>query len=66
MRTAVWIIAICSVVRITQNAIQLTMLLKDGKSRQNAYSEFVASLKMTDKQFVKRMLEEFMNEEEEA
>lgn len=64
MKVAVWIIAVCSVVRIVQNSIQLAVLLKDGKSRQNAYEEFVASLKMTDREFVKRMLEEYLNKED--
>jgi hypothetical protein len=31
--------------------------------RENAYHEFVTSLKMNDREFVKRMLEEFVEDE---
>ena len=59
MTIAVWIIAVCETIRIIQNAIQLGGLIHDSKSRDNAYAEFVKSLKQSDKEFVKRMLEEF-------
>lgn len=59
MKTALWIIAICELIRIAQNTIQLANLLKDAIARDNAYSEFVKSLKQTDKEFVKRLLEEW-------
>lgn len=59
MNAALWIIAICELIRIAQNAIQLTSLLRDASARDNAYSEFVKSLKQTDKEFVKRLLEEW-------
>ena len=65
MKTALWIIAICEVVRAAQNAIQLKVLRHDTGARDNAYAEFVKSLKMNDREFVKRMLEEFMNQEGE-
>lgn len=59
MVTALWIIAVCEVIRAVQNMMQLAMIRKDSGSRDNAYEEFVKSLKQTDKEFVKRMLEEF-------
>lgn len=59
MTTALWIIAICEIVRMLQNVYQLLMLKHDTKGRDNAYAEFVKSLKSTDKEFVKRLLEEF-------
>ena len=62
---ALWIIATCEVVRIVQNAIQLMMVRSDNGARENAYSEFVKSLKATDREFVKRMLEEFEKQEGE-
>lgn len=65
MIIAIWIIAICEVIRALQNAIQITMVVRDSKSRDNAYSEFVKSLKMNDREFVKRMLEEFEKREME-
>ena len=58
MTAAVWIIAICEVARMVQNSIQLHSLLSDAKDRKWAYREFVDSLKDTDREFVKKMLEE--------
>ena len=58
MTVAVWLIAICEVARMVQNAIQLHSLLSDAKDRKWAYQEFVDSLKDTDREFVKKMLEE--------
>ena len=63
MIVALWIIAICEVIRITQNMVQIMAIRHDTEARDNAYAEFVKSLKQTDKEFVKRMLEEFEREE---
>ena len=65
MKIAIWIIAICEIIRAAQNAIQLKAIKRDTGARDNAYAEFVKSLKMNDREFVKRMLEEFMNQEGE-
>lgn len=65
MIIAIWIIAICEIIRAVQNAVQLWAIRHDTGARDNAYSEFVKSLKMNDREFVKRMLEEFMNQEGE-
>ena len=43
--------------------VQIMTIRHDTESRDNAYAEFVKSLKQTDKEFVKRMLEEFEREE---
>ena len=59
MIIAIWIIAICEIVRAVQNIMQLSMLRKDTGSRDNAYAEFIKSLKRTDREFVKGLLEEF-------
>ncbi len=59
MVIAIWIIAICEVIRALQNMLSLKMAKQDTSARDNAYAEFVKSLKTTDKEFVKRMLEEF-------
>ena len=66
MKTAIWVIAICEVIRAVQNALQLRAMRSEKGMRENAYSEFVKSLKSTDKEFVKKMLEEFMNQEGEG
>lgn len=59
MKTALWIITICEVIRAAQNAWQLLIVKRDTGARDNAYAEFVKSLKQTDREFVKGMLEEF-------
>lgn len=64
LNVAVFIIAICEVIRAYQNHRQISMLKRDTAGRDNAYAEFVKSLKMSDREFVKRMLKEF--EEGEA
>lgn len=69
MKIAVWIIAICEVIRAAQNMVQLSAIKHDTKNRDNAYSEFVKSLKQRDKEFVKNLLNEFekqTEDEEEA
>lgn len=66
MKIAIWIIAICEIIRAAQNAIQLKAIKRDTGARDTAYAEFVKSLKMNDREFVKRMLEEFMNHEGEG
>ena len=59
MTIALWIIAVCEVIRAAQNALQLILVNRDSSQRDNAYAEFIKSLKQDDRQFVRRMLEEF-------
>lgn len=59
MLIVIWIIAIVEVIRALQNIIQLMAIRHDAAGRDNAYSEFIRSLKRTDKEFVREMLEEF-------
>ena len=66
MIIAIWIIAVCEVIRAVQNAMQLMMVKHDSGERDNAYAEFVKSLQYTDREFVKRMLEEFEQQDGEA
>ena len=63
MKIAIWIIAICEIIRAAQNAIQIKAIKRDTGARDNAYAEFVKSLKMNDRQFVERMLKEFERKE---
>jgi bifunctional pyridoxal-dependent enzyme with beta-cystathionase and maltose regulon repressor activities len=65
MTIAIWIIAVCEVIRAIQNMIQIMAIRHDTGARDNAYAEFVKSLKQTDREFVRRMLEEFESEVEE-
>ena len=60
---ALWIIVVCEVIRAVQNRVQLRMMCDDTDARQNAYAEFVKSLKQDDKEFVKRLLEKFEDDE---
>lgn len=64
MKTVLWIIAICEVIRAVQNMLQLWVLKRDTGARDNAYAEFVKSLKQTDKEFVRKMLDEFERSED--
>lgn len=59
MTVAVWIIAMVEIIRMMQNAFQLYMVKADTGARDNAYAEFVKSLKNTDREFVEKMLREF-------
>ena len=65
MKLALWIIAACEVIRLIQNEIQLRAIRHDAGARDNAYAEFVKSLKQSDREFVRRILEEFEQEGEE-
>ena len=65
MKTAMWIIAICEVIRVAQNMVQIMTIKHDTKGRDNAYAEFVKSLKQSDREFVERMLKEFEKQEGE-
>ena len=59
METAIWIIALCEAVRVIQNMLQLGMVKHDTGARDNAYAEFVKSLKQSDREFVRKLLQEF-------
>ncbi len=59
METALWIIAICEVVRAVQNGLQLYMVHRDTGARDDAYKAFVYSLNDSDEEMVRKLLEEF-------
>lgn len=59
MIIAIWIIAICEIVRALQNGLQLYMVHKDTGERDNAYKAFVDSLNDSDEEMVRKLLEEF-------
>lgn len=66
MTIALWIIAICEVIRAAQNFIQIRTIKRDTDARDNAYSEFVKSLKVSDRQFVRELLDEFERLEDDG
>lgn len=59
MAVALWIIAVVETIRMIEQSLQLRLIAKDTGARDNAYAEFIKSLKMSDIEFVHRMLEEF-------
>ena len=59
MLTALMIIAACEIIRVLQYSIQLWMMVRDTDARDNAYAAFVDSLKGSDREMVKNLLEEF-------
>ena len=59
MTTALWIIAVVETIRMIEQSLQLRLIAKDTGARDNAYAEFVKSLKTDDREFVRNMLEEF-------
>ena len=59
MKIAIWIIAACEIIRVVQNTIQILAIKRNISARDNAYSEFVKSLKMYNREFVRWMLKEF-------
>ena len=61
MVVALWIIAICEIVRLIQNSLQLADIFMNAKARNKAYAEFIKSLKQSDKEYVKNILEEFIS-----
>ena len=65
MIVAIWIIAIVEIIRMMQNMIQLLAIKRDAKNKDNVYAEFIKSLRGTDKEFVREMLEEFERMEED-
>ena len=56
---AVSVIAVCEAIRVAQNFAQITMLKHDTDKRDDAYAEFVKSLKMSDREYVINLLERF-------
>lgn len=60
MKIAIWIIAICEIIRLIQNSLQLLMMNFERKNSQmkRATDEFIKSLNKTDKQFVEDFMEQ--------
>lgn len=65
MKIAIWVIAICEIIRAIQNQIQLNHIKHNEKKQDNVYAEFIKSLKQSDKEFVRNMLEEYEKRHED-
>lgn len=63
MTIAIWLIAMCEIIRLIQNSMQLRHLWKSEKMSANAYEEFISHLKQSDKEFIREMLEQFEKEQ---
>jgi len=66
MTIALWVIALIEAVRLIEQTLQLRLLVKDTGARDNAYAEFVKSLKVNDRKFVKRLLKELEENMDES
>lgn len=66
MTVAIWIIAICSLVRIIQNGIQLSVLLGEKEMRKKLNNEFIDSLKKDNREWVEDTLKDFLVKEYEG
>lgn len=65
MIVAIWIIAVVEIIRMMQNMVQLLAIKRDAKNKDNVYTEFIKSLRGTDKEFVREMLAEYERMEED-
>ncbi len=63
MTTALWIIAICSVVRIIQNGIQLYTILTERDKREICYDEILKSVSLPDEEIAKRLMMKWEEDE---
>lgn len=63
MIVAIWIIAICEVIRAIQNVVPIVVQVRNSKNQENAYSEFVKSLKKTDREFMDDLVKEWKRQE---
>lgn len=64
MTTALWIIAVCEVLRMVQNCVQLIIQFANRDLQKNLNNEFIDSLKKDNREWVETILKEF--EEENA
>lgn len=65
MEIAIWIIAICEIIRAIQNIVPIVVQVRNSKNQENAYSEFIKSLKKSDKEFIADMIQEWQRQEGE-
>lgn len=65
MIIALWIIAVCEVIRAIQNIVPIVVQIRNSKNQENAYAEFIKSLKKSDKEFMADMIHEWQRQEGE-
>ena len=63
MTTALWIIAICEMVRMIQNGIQLYTLLTERDKREICYDEILKSVSLPDEEIAERLMRKWEDDE---
>lgn len=63
MQVALWIIAVCEIIRAIQNIFPIVTHLLEAEERKNCYAEFIKNLKEPDREWVKGLLEEYIKQE---
>ena len=63
---ALWLIVIIEAVRAAQNFMQLMMARRQTRLNVRATDEFIQSLKKSDKEFVRGILEAYERQESEV
>ena len=63
---AIWLIVIIEAVRAAQNCMQLMMARRQTRLNVRATDEFIQSLKKSDREFVREMLEAYDRQESEV
>lgn len=66
MTIAIWLIVIIEAVRAAQNCMQLMMARRQTMLNVRATDEFIQSLKNSDSEFVREMLEAYDRQESEV
>lgn len=60
---AIWLIVLIEVIRAIQNGMQLCMARNQTRLNVKATDEFIKSLKKSDREFVRDMLEAYERQE---
>lgn len=63
METAVKVIAVCMVLRVVQNTLQLISMWSERDARMDAISEIVKRSSKTDKEFIEDLWKEYLRHE---
>lgn len=63
MTTALWIIAICEMVRMIQNGIQLYTILTERDKREICYDEILKSVSLPDEEIAERLMRKWEDDE---
>lgn len=65
MEKALWIIAICEIVRALQNVVPTVLEILHFKKQQGVYDEFIDNMRMDNREWAKSLLKAFEEKEKE-